>query len=348
MKPFSSAGGRGRICFKIALIPFSILTASITLTALTKNSGTPVLSEQEALAAGAPAYDPSATSAVSALSVEEYAREAGAQAPDAAASSEASSALSSSTSSAVSPTAPPEETNRTASSGGTNPVRQTGLEPVELPAVLLPDPVSAAELPAALRVDVPYISQKGLLPTGCEIASALMVLRHYGFAWDVQDFISGCLDQGSLRWANGALTGPHPSDAFVGNPNLSSGFGCFAPVIARALYRAEGDSLWVADTTGMTLDELSARFLSRGIPVLVWASINMAALADGAQWVDERTGEAFTWPANEHCLVLTGCDGGYYYFNDPYNSNGANRFAKSLVQSRFDRLGRQSVAAYPK
>ena len=195
----------------------------------------------------------------------------------------------------------------------------------------------------AFQLQVPYISQEGLLPTGCETVSALMVLRYYGYSTTVAEFVEKNLEKGFLYEKKGDLYGPHPSEAFIGSPYSEHAYGCFAPVIVRALEKEVGTRLRVTDGTGLTLEELMEGYVREGKPVLIWASMNMCEVKDGNEWRIESTGENFVWPAGEHCLVLIGEDADRYWFNDPYQSNGVISYKKNLVRSRFQALGAQSV-----
>lgn len=199
---------------------------------------------------------------------------------------------------------------------------------------------------APVQLSVPYLSQKDLLPTDCEIVSAMMLLDYYGQPVSLDEMLSH-LPCEPFSESDGTLYGPHPDEAFVGNPLTPEGFGCYPPVICRALQEILGDSALVQNTTGAGLRELSARFLSAGTPVLIWATINMEPSSQGRSWFVRSTGEKFTWRKNEHCLVLTGFDGTYYYLNDPYNGNGKIKVAKELLEERYQEMGRRSLAVKP-
>ena len=101
------------------------------------------------------------------------------------------------------------------------------------------------------------------------------------------------------------------------------------------------------DTTNTDIDALVDNYVKRNIPVLLWASINLAPTSVGDSWILEDTGEWFTLTAGEHCMVLVGADQNYYYFNDPYNSNGIVKYHKNLVTKRWEELGKQSVVLVP-
>lgn len=198
-------------------------------------------------------------------------------------------------------------------------------------------------------LDVPYFSQEGEYPTACEIVSAAMVLSYYGYNISIDDFIDKYLPKADIYVdsATGLLTSTSPTQAFIGNPRSSGGYGCFAPVIVRALNNAVGNTALAIDTTNTDIDTLVDNYVKRNIPVLLWASINLAPTYKGDSWVLKDTGEWYTWIAGEHCMVLVGDDQDYYYFNDPYNSNGVVKYSKKLVTERWEELGKQSVVLVP-
>ena len=205
-------------------------------------------------------------------------------------------------------------------------------------------PPTAEKDTDSLLLDVPYISQKELLPTGCEIISALMLLQYYGYDITADQFIDMYLDTGAFWRENGKLRGRDPAAVFMGDPKTVNGYGCFAPVIVNSLNRILQDGM-VAQETGQTsLETLTNEYLKRGVPVLVWASIEMREVLPGTAWTIWPSGEEFIWPRNEHCLVLAGYDEESFYFNDPYEGKGVAAYPKALAERRFLELGRQSVA----
>lgn len=104
-------------------------------------------------------------------------------------------------------------------------------------------------------------------------------------------------------------------------------------------------------TSGLKLVDLTANYIDKGEPVILWATMDMAPSRLGTSWiidyVDEnfhlRLGDFFTWNGNEHCLVLVGYDSTRYFFNDPYKNHGLIRYDKGLVESRFLEQRSQSV-----
>lgn len=193
-------------------------------------------------------------------------------------------------------------------------------------------------------LSVPYISQKGALSTGCELVSAAMVLNYYGNGVSVEDVVAKTPRSDLTETKNG-LTGNHPSQTFIGDPHSPDGFGCYAPVVVSVMNSfLSGSGKKAVDLTGVGIEDLAREYVAGGTPVVLWATMNMREPKPGKSWVLTGTGETFQWVAGEHCLVLVGFNRDCYYFNDPYESNGLISFEKSLVEKRYEALGRQAVA----
>lgn len=199
-----------------------------------------------------------------------------------------------------------------------------------------------------VKIDVPYIDQSKSYPTGCESVSAVMLLRFLGYGLSVDAFIEGFLDRRPFSVIDGVTYGADPRQSFCGSPYDEESFGCYAPVIVRALKRVLGEEYDVIDETGSTAEELAKRYLDHGIPVIFWACINMREPVVGPSWVMYDTGETFTWTSNEHCMLLVGYDDRGYYFNDPYDNNGVIHYPKAIVEDRHRAQHMQAVAVIAK
>lgn len=193
----------------------------------------------------------------------------------------------------------------------------------------------------AVHITVPYVSQEGY-PTGCESAAAVMLLRFYGVSMTMERFVDTCLDCGEITWSEAGLTAPHPAEQFVGNPRSRAAYGCYAPVLVRALQTA---GLAVKEVGGTTLADLCRTYIDHGQPVIVWATMGMRPMYGGDTWTVASTGRTFTWPAREHCLVLTGYDANFYYFCDPEAADGEVAYERAVCETRYRELGRQAIAA---
>lgn len=197
----------------------------------------------------------------------------------------------------------------------------------------------------AYKIDVPYISQVGILPNGCESVSAVMLLRYSGYDIDPLDFVDNYLEKDEVYIKWGVRYGPNPKDKYAGDPKSEKGgWGCFAPVIHKALNKYLGGKAFAKNLTGLSLEELAEQYITKNIPVAIWCTQNMEEIKNLYQWQSYDKSETFLYPVHEHCVVLTGFDDKYYYFNDPLDENRQVRYEKDIVSASYESMGRQAVA----
>lgn len=185
-------------------------------------------------------------------------------------------------------------------------------------------------------LNVPYISQVQTYPTGCESVSTVMALNFAGNNMTVDTFIDNYLDKSPF------IHNFNPNECFGGDPRSTSGMGCYAPAIEKALNKfLPQTGQYLVNLTGNSLEYLCLNYIDNGVSVVVWATQGMkpahnVSYEEGLQWI-----------APEHCLVLTGYDDRCYIFNDPLV--GANvHYLKSDVELAFAALNSQALAIMPK
>lgn len=197
-----------------------------------------------------------------------------------------------------------------------------------------------------IMLDVPFISQDNY-PTGCELVSTSMLLAYYGLDISINELIMNYVELHDLYTNDaGMLCGYDPDEYFIGNPYDSNGYGCHSGVIQKALLKyLPSEEYKVHNLRGTPLEEICRSYIDYGVPVLIWASIDMKPTfrTENNSWLIEETGEYYTWTSNEHCLVLVGYDDLNYYFNDPLN-NKNTAYEKSLVSLRYGELDMQAIA----
>lgn len=153
-------------------------------------------------------------------------------------------------------------------------------------------------------IDVLPLSQYPDYPTGCESVTTVMALHHSGISVEVEEFILNYLPCDNRFYeADGLLYGPDPYAVFIGDPRTPRSFGCMAPVIEQALRSCMGEGQRVVNTTGETLSALCSNYVDNGIPVILWATMEMRPVGSGRMWF-LPDGRQFTWPSGEHCLLL--------------------------------------------
>ena len=222
-----------------------------------------------------------------------------------------------------------------------------GIDAVNLPEDIRPDDINTEE--GDKIIDVPYIYQKHGFPNGCEPVSAVMILWHYGIDIDVNEFVDGYLSMGPIPKVDGE--GPDPSEIFCGDPREKSGWGCYAPVITDALTKLlDGSGYTVEEHHGMTLQALCEEYIDEGIPVMVWATVDMIDSSGEkylARWTTPE-GKEIVYNRKLHCLVLVGYDEENYYFNDSLKrgKDGSSYvvYPKEKTEKAYRLLDRQAIA----
>ena len=183
-------------------------------------------------------------------------------------------------------------------------------------------------------IQAPYIDQSIKYPTGCESVSTVMLLQYLGYDISVDEFIADYLEMKDFEEREGQLFGADPNLYFCGSPYDKDSFGCYAPVICKALEKMIGDKYDIVNETDTPTEELIKKYIDADIPLIFWACINMREPIVGPEWKLLDSGETFTWISNEHCMLLVGYDEEGYYFNDPHENRGLIRYDKELVENR--------------
>ena len=201
----------------------------------------------------------------------------------------------------------------------------------------------------SIQLNVPHLSQMDYdLPNGCEATSATMLLQYWGLDISPTQFVDDYLpcEQTSIRW--GCRYGPNPKQFYAGDPHSeTNGWGCFAPVIVTALNRCLPSGYIAKNVSGMSLASLQEQYLAHNIPVAVWVTVDMEEVDKIIQWQSNDGEESFLYPANEHCMVFTGCENDQYYFADPLKEEQATAYASQDAVRAYNEMGMQAVVIVP-
>lgn len=194
-------------------------------------------------------------------------------------------------------------------------------------------------------IDAPFINQREEYPTGCESVSAVMALQYAGLEVGVEDFLTH-LKMAGEPWpdSQGQYHAADPREAYLGDPRGQNGWGCYAPAVKKAaegLLAEKGSGLKVRDLTGSSLDQLWQSYVSRGTPVVVWATMYMEDAALEAT-LHLENGGTLDWLSPEHCLLLVGADSENYYFNDPLEGK-AVAYPRDSTERAYQALGEQAL-----
>ena len=202
-------------------------------------------------------------------------------------------------------------------------------------------------------IPVEYINQSEKYPTGCESITTIMCLHYFGIDISPEEFIDKYLDKGEFYKKENQLYAPNPFDKFVGSPYDDNSYGCYEPVIEKALNKLITDkqlNFEIKNLNNIPMETLIKDYIDKDIPVIFWATIDLKPTFDGSNWIIPETGENFQWKAREHCLLLVGYDNekNGYYFNDPWNNHGTILYNKDLVETRHKEQFSNAVAIVKK
>lgn len=183
-------------------------------------------------------------------------------------------------------------------------------------------------------IQAPFISQLGKYPTGCESVTTVMALNHIGIDISVDKFIDSYLTKTGVPF--------DPNISFGGNPRYTSGYGCYAPVIKKALDKAlSGQKYTAKQLYGVSLKNLCSNYIDKGIPVILWSTMYMNTPYISSTWT--YNGKTINWIAPEHCLLLVGYDSSHYIFNDPLTYQPQTYYSKSSVEVAYKGLNYQAI-----
>jgi len=204
-------------------------------------------------------------------------------------------------------------------------------------------------------IDVQYIDQTEKYPTGCESVSTVMCIKYHGINITVENFIDKYLEKAKMIEVGGKLYAPDPFKKFIGSPYNSHSYGCYGPVIEKALNKmlkdlGLTDKFETRNLNDVPVKELIDNYINNDIPVIFWATIDLKPSYNGTKWIILPEKREYTWRAREHCMLLVGYDyeKKLYYFNDPWDNHGLIGYDMELVEKRHKEQFSNAVALLKK
>ncbi len=196
----------------------------------------------------------------------------------------------------------------------------------------------------ALIEDVPYINQldEGF-PTGCESVSTVMALNYIGVDISVDDFVDKYLPKSDSTYEF------DPYREFGGDPrSKKGGVGCYYTAIEDAVNNLIEDQnldIKVTALKEVTLDKLCSKYVSKGTPVVMWATAGMAETYETK--IILKNGQPTVWRSPLHCLLLIGYDEDNYIFHDPLTKSYQS-YSKESVRTAYFEMLKQAIVVEKK
>ena len=201
-----------------------------------------------------------------------------------------------------------------------------------------------------VSLKVTLVNQLPNYPTGCEAASATMMLKYYGYDITLKKMIAA-IPAENIRVVNGKRYGPKITEKFVGDPRATytsknPGYGAFAPVLTKSMnsvIQKQFGKQKADNVTGAYLGELLDD-VAAGKPVMVWSTYNLQTPSTVNSWYIETPEgpKLFSYPRGTHVCLLVGFDDKNVYLADPYGAK-TKTFSRSAFNDKYKLLGRQAV-----
>jgi uncharacterized protein YvpB len=190
------------------------------------------------------------------------------------------------------------------------------------------------------KINVPLIAQRPELPSGCEVTSLAMALKYYGVNVSKTTLANKMpYDSTKLvRNADGSIkTWGDPDVGFVGTP-FGNGHTINPGPLKKLLdqYRPGGVNL-----TGKDFSEIE-KAVSEGSPVLAWFTISHE-MPTNRTW-KTPAGKTISAPRPLHCIVVTGVDANYVYFNDSEAVKKDVKMSKEKFIKIYNAMGKRALA----
>lgn len=196
---------------------------------------------------------------------------------------------------------------------------------------------------SSLYIPVSDLMQLPELPNGCEITSLTAILNYLGYSVSKTEMADVYLPKESFYRKGNILYGANPYEAFAGNPREESGFFVYAPPVAEAAngYLGSVSSAKAAYDIGNSTREEIIEQLNKGIPVVIWVTLDLSEPKLQHIWHFRENSERFIAPINLHAVVLKGYNADYVYVMDPLQG-GITRNAEEFFNSYYS-LGSHAV-----
>lgn len=213
-------------------------------------------------------------------------------------------------------------------------------------------PTEEPTMPSSYMIEGVHVLPQEELLAGCETYACTMMLQTLGFDIDEKTFAEQYLITKPITYVDFYYRyGPDMNSAQAGD--VYTGYGIYAPAMAKSIngyFDEIGESRRAYALEGIPLAELCDTYVSKGVPVMVWATTWMQESYEKDSWtvdyVDEnakyKIGDTFTWRQNEHCLVLIGYDEEEYFFADSC-AGEVSHFEKDLCQERYEEIGTMAI-----
>ncbi|RDW18808.1 hypothetical protein CWR48_09875 [Oceanobacillus arenosus] len=199
----------------------------------------------------------------------------------------------------------------------------------------------------AVQLPVKSILQNPELPNGCEVTSLAAVLNYYGYATNKLELANKYLPKVAFTREDNKLFGADPYLAYAGDPRSEGqGFFSYAQPIKETVerYFAANNGSHVAKNISGSPKKAIYQFLSKGIPVIMWTTVDMKEPRFTYSWHIKGTDKKVNVPTNSHTVVLTGFKDDLVFAMDPLKGNV--KYQAEHLFAIFEQAGGHALVVY--
>lgn len=194
--------------------------------------------------------------------------------------------------------------------------------------------------------NVPLIGQYPELFRGCEVTSLAMLLNYKGVKVDKMELAKNIKKEPFIFTLDGVKYNGNPHMGFVGDiyDRNNEGYGVYNEPIYDLLKQYLATE--ALNLTGATFDDLRY-YISKNRPVLVITNTRFKQLPEQEFKTLKTTRGDVKITYREHCVLITGYDGQYVYYNDPMYPQTTQKKPKEDFVKAYDQMGRQAITYIP-
>ena len=199
--------------------------------------------------------------------------------------------------------------------------------------------ITITEKDITYKIDnFPTFNQYPNYPNGCESAALYNLLRFYNINVTISEIVNTLKKGEQPHFEDDIYYGGNPEIEFVGDPEDIHGYGVYQkPIIAVANNYKSG----MIDYTGHSLDDVLS-IVKDGIPVQIWASVNMQNTSVCIDWIYKETGEKINWLCKLHSVVVIGYNKNKVIVSDSYTGK-IESYNRKQVEKIYNLYGKRAI-----
>lgn len=175
-------------------------------------------------------------------------------------------------------------------------------------------------------------------PNGCESSALYNLLRFYKINVSMSQIVNALRKGDGPHYEDGIYYGGNPEIEFVGDPADEHGYGVYQkPIIEVANKFKSG----MVDYTGHSLDDV-LQIVKKGIPVQIWASVNMQNTDICTNWIYKPTGEKINWICKLHSVVVIGYNKNKVFVSDSYTGK-IESYNRKQLEKIYNLYGKRAI-----